>query len=271
MQETPFPSRSKCRSSFFIGIAAKTLNRLQLRICYDIILLVRTFYLIERKEMIMKRALSLLVVLIVLLSLCACSKSETQNTDPNTNPSQSTTDNTEEPSTCQHSYTNVTCTTPKICTKCNKIAGNALPHSYKNGKCSVCGRAEILETFKAGDWVAHTVKAGTGNQGTILSEYILNSTQRRYSNVVCYSNASACIIGYGKVIYNEKTYYADWYPTTYLPVTWEENGDTITVTIQVDNHDACVFVMTKTSETQLTVISSTNTERVPVGVVFNKV
>ena len=45
----------------------------------------------------MKKALSSLLVLVMLLSLCACGKDDTQNIDPSTTPSQATTDNTEEP------------------------------------------------------------------------------------------------------------------------------------------------------------------------------
>ena len=45
----------------------------------------------------MKKALSLLLTLVMLLSLCACGKNDTQNTASSTNPSQSTTDNTEAP------------------------------------------------------------------------------------------------------------------------------------------------------------------------------
>lgn len=288
----------------------------------------------------MKRALSLLLVLVMLLSLCACSKNEAQNTDPSTNSSQATTDNTEEstnsttedehessenstttpsedeeettkqpslegdkqesiekpitaptestqsptgestttstetpttkPTTCEHTYTVATCTIPKICTKCEEIGGHTLPHTYKNGSCTVCGRAEILVTVQEGDWVANIVKAGTGEQGEILSQYIL-SQNRQYENIVCYSNASACVMNLGKVIYNEKTYYADFYPTTVSSCNWEENGDTITITVGRENNAfEFEFVLKKTSETQLTVISSTNTAYVPVGIVFVK-
>lgn len=223
--------------------------------------------------MTMKRAFSLLLVLIMLLCLCACNKGDAQNTDPGTNSNQSATDNAEEPtdstSDCEHSYANVTCTTPKICIKCEHIAGNALSHNYKNGSCTVCGRAEMLVTFREGYWVAYTVKAGTSEQGEVLSEYVLDPTLQRYSSYVCYSNASSCIASAGKVIYNDKTYHSDWYFTVLMGCTHDENGDTITITVDNDNN-AYAFVLTKTGETQLTVISSTNTTYIPVGIVFNK-
>ena len=299
----------------------------------------------------MKRALSLLLVLVMQLSLCACGKNDTQNTDPGTTSSQVTSENKEdttsgttedkqetsststasrsedkqetsntstttrkkddtattkqppsahvdkdngtqeeqtstpdedeqgpskessdtesdEPSDCEHTYSTVSCTIPKMCTKCHHIAGNALPHNYKDGSCTVCGKAENLVTFQVGDWVANVVKAGTGEQGEVLSQYILDEDKDHYSSFVCYSNANACIINWGKVTHNNKAYYSDWYFTTFTRSTWEENGDTITITINF--RPSIEIVLTKTSETQLTVISSTNTAYVPVGIVFNK-
>lgn len=300
----------------------------------------------------MKRALFLLLVLVMLLSLCACGRDDTQSTDSSATPGQATTDGTEEPtdgtadgtqdptkettttikgkttttptkiladkttetppakatetpsnkttktpddenteapddepaessddnssetpdtkpSACEHTYTVASCTTPKICTKCQHIAGHSLPHNYKNGTCTVCGKPEILATFEEGDWVANIVKAGTGEQGEVLSQYILTQDKGQYENVVCYSNASACVLNMGKVIYNNKTYYADWYPLLFTSVTWEESGNTITV---VSRHSESPYeiILTKTSETQLKVISSTDKTNLPVGTVFNK-
>ena len=297
----------------------------------------------------MKKILSLLLVLVMLLSICACNKKEAKNTHPSANSSQATTDNTEEstnstnedeqestensittpgedeketikqptsdgnkqesiekpatsptkdpataptqstqsptvestttstqtpttkPDTCEHTYTVATCTIPKVCTKCEKIGGHTLPHSYKNGVCTVCGKPEILVTFKEGDWVARIVKAGTREQGEILSQYRLSKDKHSYENVVCYSNASSCVVNLGKIIYNEKTYYADYYPTTFFSVTWEENGDTITIVSRHNDQDRTEFVLTKTSETQLTVTSSNDKANISVGTVFNKV
>lgn len=290
----------------------------------------------------MKNFLSLLLVFVMLLSLSACGKTNTKNTDHSSTPNQATTDNTKnptnnndntnkptnsvtddrqetikpsvttpsgnaeikvepskkpipapekenhpttqkpststgtestKPNSCEHSYTTVSCTTPKMCTKCNYIAANALPHSYKNGKCSVCSKAEMLTTFMAGDWVARTVKSGTSEQGEILSEFILGKDKERYSSSVCYSNASSCVISNGKIIYNDKSYHSDWYLTTFTRCVWEENEDTITITLEKIT-PVVSFILRKTSETQLTVISSTNTGintvEIPVGLVFVK-
>lgn len=295
----------------------------------------------------MKKILSLFLVLVILLSLCACSKNEAQNIDPSSNLSQSSTDKvgeatnntteeeqkptenstatssegvkettkqptpegnkqepveipiktptkepataptdkpnenpadepnenpTDEPSDCEHTYPTVTCTIPKMCTKCHHIAGKALPHNYKNGSCTVCGMAEMLVTFREGYWVAYTVKGGTSEQGEILSEYVLDPELDRFSSYRCFSNASACFLDKGKITYNDKAYHSDWYFTMYISCTYEENGDTITITVGRgrDAFDEFEFVLKKTSETQLTVISSTNTAYVPVEIVFVK-
>ena len=187
---------------------------------------------------------------------------QTPTDEPDENPA-------DEPSDCEHTYPTVTCTIPKMCTKCHHIAGNALPHNYKNGSCTVCGMAEMLVTFREGYWVAYTVKSGTSEQGEILSEYVLAPELDHFSGYMCFSNASACFLDKGKITYNDKAYHSDWYYTTYLECTYEENGDTITIKVGRETH-YFEFVAAKTSETQLTVISSTNTAYVPVGIVFVK-
>lgn len=129
----------------------------------------------------------------------------------------------------------------------------------------------MLVTFLEGYWVAYTVKSGTSEQGEILSEYVLTPELDRFSSYRCFSNASACFLDKGKITYNDKAYHSDWYYTAFQECTYEENGDTITFKVGHKTHDfAFEFVAAKTSETQITVISSTNTAYVPVGIVFVK-
>lgn len=127
----------------------------------------------------------------------------------------------------------------------------------------------MLVTFREGYWVAYAVKFGTSEQGEILSEYVLDPKLDRFSSYRCFSNASACFLDKGKITYNDKAYHSDWYYTAYQGCTYEENGETITFKVGRETPDF-EFVATKTSETQLTVISSTNTAYVPVGIVFVK-
>lgn len=201
----------------------------------------------------------------------------TPTKDPTSAPTESTQEPVDEPdenpadepSDCEHTYPTVTCTIPKMCTKCHHVAGKALPHNYKNGSCTVCGMAEMLVTFREGYWVAYTVKSGTSEQGEILSEYVLDPELDRFSSYMCFSNATACFLDKGKITYNDKAYHSDWYFTVYMRCNHEDNGDTITITVE-NKDNPYSFVLSKTSETQLTVISSTNTVYVPVGIVFVK-
>ena len=173
------------------------------------------------------------------------------------------------PSGCEHDYTVASCTMPEICMKCQHIARNSLPHNYVNGTCTVCGNPEMLVTHKEGEWVTRVVKAGTPEQGEMLFVIVLNDSHKNYKNIVCYSNADYCVLNLGKVVYNGKIYYADYYPTCIVQISWEENGDTVTVTTQHMSLPV-ILVMTKTGEMQYTVSSSNDTATIPAGTVFTK-
>ena len=104
----------------------------------------------------MKKALSLLLVLVMLLSLCACGEDSAQNTEPGTTPSQTTTNQnptdetqgTTTPTTCNHSWNDATCTDPKTCSVCGATEGSAAGHSWTDATCtapktcSACGATE---------------------------------------------------------------------------------------------------------------------------------
>lgn len=78
--------------------------------------------------------LSLLLVIVMLLSMTACSQSDT-NTDNSTNSSSKT----ESSKGCSHDWLSATCTAPKTCTICNETIGTALGHTTDSGVCSRCG------------------------------------------------------------------------------------------------------------------------------------
>jgi len=143
----------------------------------------------------MKRALSLLLVLVMLLSLCACGKDGTQNTDPSKNSSQATTNNTEKPTdgtenttgetqaptaptkepstkptetpttpptTCSHSYKDATCTAPKTCSTCGATEGSALGHSWNAATCTApktCSKCGATEGSAEHSWNTATCTA----------------------------------------------------------------------------------------------------------------
>ena len=43
---------------------------------------------------------------------------------------------------CEHLWSDATCDKPKICSLCGEITGDALGHSYSNGKCSICNETD---------------------------------------------------------------------------------------------------------------------------------
>ena len=117
-----------------------------------------------------------------------------------------------------------------------------------------------------GDWASYSVEAGTSEQGEILSLYLVSHNQ--YVHAVCYTDPSSCVVNFGKVIYNAKTYYVDYYLLAFTAVDWEETDNTITVTSLGESGPQ--IILNKTSETELTVISTNEKARIPVGTVLVK-
>lgn len=122
----------------------------------------------------MKKTLVILLFSAMLLSLCACSNSDSQVTDPSSS-SHATTDNTEKttdgtegttgitqapteapttlPTTCSHSWQEATCTTPKTCSKCGATEGSAAGHSWKDATCTApktCAKCDATEGSAVG-------------------------------------------------------------------------------------------------------------------------
>lgn len=122
----------------------------------------------------MKKALSILFVLCLLLCLSACRKNGVDESSANHHHRYDIA-NCNEPKTCScgatigeplghqygeasctepsictrcgessgealgHDYAEATCDTPKTCARCGQTEGVALDHSYANGKCARCG------------------------------------------------------------------------------------------------------------------------------------
>ncbi len=316
----------------------------------------------------MKKTLSMILVFVLLLSLCACGKKDTEATEPTTVPTQAPTENTEEtmlaetaeteaptqapteeptalptvatsvkatvestpkattkataapttkataapttkatvapttapatkptaapttkatvtpttapatkptaaPATvataCSHSYKDATCTAPKTCSKCGATSGSAAGHSYSNGACTVCGTADPNVPFEGNEWAAYIVKAGTSEQGEVLSEYILRPTQfQGYTHKEYYSNENYSDLKDGSITHNGKTYYDYWFSSEMNGIAWTDWGDTVTVVFAYDS-PRITLKLTRTGETQFTVTNS-DTASIPVGTVFNK-
>lgn len=108
----------------------------------------------------MKRFFSLLFVVLMLLSLCACNN-DTQITEP-----------TEEVlCVAGHSWKDATCIFPKTCTVCKETEGKPLGHAYENGVCTVCGRKDPDDDFlTTGAWMYIT------RQGWRSVEFFVDGT-----------------------------------------------------------------------------------------------
>lgn len=93
----------------------------------------------------MRRLFAVLLTLIMLLSLCACT-AEPQATDPDI----------DDPivETCQHNWIDATCATPKTCSLCGTKEGYAAGHSWEEGVCTVCDAADpSFDPLVNGTWL----------------------------------------------------------------------------------------------------------------------
>lgn len=120
----------------------------------------------------MKKAISLLLALVLCLSLCACGKDSGLANNPTKKPADAEPADTvhvhqwtlatcEAPNICQtcgetegnalgHTWSNATCTTPKTCSVCGETEGNALDHDYVDGECTRCKATdpEMVQVIK---------------------------------------------------------------------------------------------------------------------------
>lgn len=127
----------------------------------------------------MKKTISVLLVVVLLLSLCACGNDEQGKTEPSASTAPSTTqcdhaytEAVTKEATCAeegiktftcdkckdtyteaieklaHTYADATCTAPKTCTVCGATEGEATGHSFADATCgaaktcTVCGATE---------------------------------------------------------------------------------------------------------------------------------
>jgi hypothetical protein len=212
----------------------------------------------------MKRLLSAVLVLLMLVSLCACAGG---------NSTQNTTENQETTAPiCNHNYQNATCTTPKTCTLCGATEGTELGHNYEDKVCTVCGAADPNVPFTDNSWKASIIRPAEqreNNTGEILGVLILDATWKQgYYSKEYYANQNYSNESYGSVEYNGKTYYDFSFSGAMGGISFVDNGNEVTVTLMM--YPDVQIVLNRTSETQFTVSSSTDLVLVPVGTVFTK-
>lgn len=170
-----------------------------------------------------------------------------------------------------HNWSNATCIAPKTCTKCGATEGSTAGHNYSDGACTVCGAEDPNVPFTGNVWTANFVRAGSSEEGEVLSFYSLNPTDfQGYTHKEYYSNENYSFMYYDSITHDGKTYYDFWMSSEMNGIEWEDNGDTVKVVFAY-NEPATELVLTRTSEAQFTVASSTDAENIPVGTAFSLV
>ena len=100
-------------------------------------------------------------------------------------------------------------------------------------------------------------------------KYVENiHVKNHYLLCLCCANQNYSNESYGSVEHNGKTYYDFSFSGAMGGISFVDNGNEITVTLMM--YPDVQIVLNRTSETQFTVISSTDLSLIPVGTVFSK-
>ena len=214
---------------------------------------------------IMKRSIALLLILVMMFCLVACTKdepdtipsTETKPTDPPhthsyiqtvtapdcTNDGYTTyvcecgdTYQADETAALGHTWADATCQAPKTCTVCAFTEGDVADHDYQSGTCSVCGEKD--PNFKAltkGSWV----------RGKIVKDQYVKQTLtfsskdgmspawdvRYFENIGTEADPDFMdyLISEGKLIQIDGIYYQHMGMGDMGEISFTEKGNTITV------------------------------------------
>lgn len=170
-----------------------------------------------------------------------------------------------------HNWDYATCTAPQTCTVCGATEGTANGHNYNKGVCTVCNAVDTNTPFTGNTWTAYIVRPsdyGEAAMGEVLSVYSLMATQLKgYAHKDYYSNAKYEGDPFDSITYNGKTYYDFWFSSEMNGISWDDQGDTVTVAFPYLD-PVLKFVLTRTGETQFTVTTSNDTAKIPVGTIF---
>ena len=223
----------------------------------------------------MKKVISILLVLLLLVSLCACGKDDhgeviggigttTANQGATNNNTTTTTQGTTIAS-CNHTWTGGTCTAPMTCTLCGETEGEALGHDRVDGTCQRCGHTlgDLIPLWS----VLWCIVDAKGDNMTRL-DFVLGEG---WGNVML-SDWSTTSDGFGEMYYyNETAYYrVNYGASAQLTSVGDEYGMTITMTnedgstgtITIERVDSDHFVVTAVSGT---ILNATGTAIATVG------
>ena len=121
----------------------------------------------------MKPLFSMLLILTMLLSLCACGPKEAP---PTTTAAPTTVPPTTE-APCNHEYRDADCESPKTCILCGITRGSALGHDYVEGICSRCQKEDKTYRPLVGtDWVIDCVNEDGSQLERVLLRFMEDGT-----------------------------------------------------------------------------------------------
>ena len=204
----------------------------------------------------MKKTFMILMVVVLLLSLCACGKDPT--VPPTTTAAPAPTVQTDP--VCVHEYADADCVTAKTCTLCGATRGKALGHDYAEGVCSRCG--EIDSTFVAlldGIWTADAVNE-TGSQLERISLQLREDGSAVFAAGIYDRLSDVPVEERLPYMENEENWY-DYSGEIYFYaqfgvcdfLSWSAEGDIITCTLEADGTVYGTMILERTAGNMLTI------------------
>ena len=128
-----------------------------------------------------------------------------------------------------HSYADATCTAPKTCTACGVVEGDALGHNYKEGKCTRCGAADesYVGLMDAG-WKINALSEDAAQIESIVIRFYEGGNAMLGAGI--YDRVAPGEAGEDKIVIDGVEYaYAGF--GIGGPVSYEQKGDTIVITV----------------------------------------
>lgn len=149
----------------------------------------------------MKQFLSWMLAVVILLSLCGCSKVSTSEPPATTMPTT-----TVSIPIHHHTYRDADCTTPKTCTDCGYTRGSALGHNYVDGICDRCGETDTTYLPLTGsEWTTVSLSENGSQLELITMAFQANSCT--ISAIVYYRLSDVPMDQWTDAMRNEKNWY----------------------------------------------------------------